>query len=59
MIIKLDRGIQTPPCSRITQPSVPVSDPKFKWTPGADVTETWKRLGYKPTPAAGVISRAA
>lgn len=34
------------PFARRTEPTVPSSDPRFVWTPGADVQATWKRFGW-------------
>lgn len=37
---------------RLTLPSIPASDPRFKWTSGADVQSTWNRLtGWTPPSA--------
>lgn len=33
---------------RIARPTIPWSDPRFKWTPGADVQATWRRFGWTP-----------
>lgn len=38
--------------SRRVTPSIPADDPRFKWTPGADVQATWRRFGWTP-PSAG------
>ena len=35
-----------------TEPTVPASDPRFKWTSGSDVQATWRRFGWTP-PSAG------
>lgn len=42
----------TPPGARRTDPTIPISDPRFKWTSGADVQATWRRFGWTP-PSAG------
>lgn len=31
-----------------TEPTVPASDPRFKWTSGSDVQATWRRFGWTP-----------
>jgi hypothetical protein len=31
-----------------TEPSIPWDDPRFVWTPGADVQATWRRFGWVP-----------
>lgn len=39
------------PQTRI-EPRIPASDPRFKWTSGADVQATWRRLtGWTPPSA--------
>ena len=40
------------PHSRLTKPSIPADDPRFKWTSGADVQATWRRFGWT-APSAG------
>ena len=41
----------TQTASRRTEPSIPASDPRFKWTSGADVQATWRRYGWTPPSA--------
>ena len=31
-----------------TDPNIPASDPRFIWTTGADVQQTWRRYGWAP-----------
>lgn len=31
-----------------TDPYIPASDPRFVWTTGADVQQTWRRYGWTP-----------
>lgn len=31
-----------------TEPTIPADDPRFVWTPGADVQATWRRFGWVP-----------
>lgn len=38
--------------ARRTEPSIPASDPRFKWTTGADVQATWRRLTSWTPPSA-------
>lgn len=33
---------------RKTLPRIPASDPRFKWTSGADVQSTWRKWGWTP-----------
>lgn len=37
-----------PGAPRRTEPTIPASDPRFKWTAGADVQATWRRFGWTP-----------
>ena len=41
-------AMQSPGAPRLTMPTVPASDPRFKWTTGADVQATWRRFGWTP-----------
>lgn len=37
---------------RLTMPTIPATDPRFKWTPHGDVQATWHRLtGWTPPSA--------
>lgn len=40
-----------PGAARLTLPTIPASDPRFKWTAGADVQATWRRFGWTPPSA--------
>jgi len=33
---------------RLTYPTIPATDPRFKWTPHGDVQATWRRFGWVP-----------
>ena len=46
----------TTPATRRTLPSIPADDPRFVWTPGADVQATWRRFGWKPSGRAPVLA---
>ena len=37
-----------PPGTKITKPWVNVDHPRYKWTTGADVQETWRKQGWVP-----------
>jgi hypothetical protein len=41
-----------PPGTKITQPWINADDPRYKWTTGADVQETWRKQGWVPPSAA-------
>jgi hypothetical protein len=38
----------TPGAPRLTIPSIPATDPRFKWTPHGDVQAVWRRFGWTP-----------
>jgi hypothetical protein len=35
-----------PPGTKITRPWINADDPRYKWTTGADVQETWRKQGW-------------
>lgn len=35
---------------RIVYPTVSILDPRFVWSPRADVQATWRRFGWQPAP---------
>lgn len=39
---------ETSGAPRLTMPTIPASDSRFKWTNGADVQATWRRFGWMP-----------
>lgn len=34
--------------TNLPQPWISVDHPDFKWTPGADVQQTWRKYGWTP-----------
>ena len=36
------------PCSKRTEPLIPVGHPQYVWTSSSDVQATWRRYGWRP-----------